>query len=307
MLSAHGHNQENDYRIRLTAILDAIRYLLVQGLAFRGHDESESSISKGNFLELLDVFCKREEKVAKTLNTNAPGNNHMTAPNIQKEMASACAAQTTLAIIKEIGDGFYSLMVDESRDNSVKEQMTVVLRFVNIRGQVIERLLGVEHVPDTCSESLKKSIDKLFARHGLSISRLRGQGYDGASNMRGEFNGLKSLILRDNPSAIYIHCFAHQLQLAIVSIAKNNLQVGDFIGYTSQIVNMVGASCKRKDALRQSFHENIVERLDKGEISSGRGKNQEISLTRPGDYYISLSMINIIFLFVYSFIILIIL
>ena len=242
------------------------------------------------------MFCQRDEKVAKTLNTNAPRNNQMTAPrnnqmtapNIQKEMASACAAQTTLVIIKEIGDRFYSLMVDESRDNSVKEQMAVVLRFVNIRGQVIERFLGIEHVSDTCSESLKKSIDKLLARHGLSISRLRGQGYDGASNMRGEFNGLKSLILRDNPSAIYIHCFAYQLQLAIVGVAKNNLQVGDFFNYTSSIVNMVGASCKRKDALRQSCHEKIVERLDKGQISSGKGKNQETSLARPGDYYISL-------------------
>ena len=288
MLSAHGHDQENAYRIRLTAVLDAIRYLLGQGLAFRGHDESESSIRKGNFLELLNVFCQRDEKVAKTLNTNAPGNNQMTSPKVQKEMVSACAAKTTLAIIKEIGDGFYSLMVDESRDNSVKEQMAVVLRYVNIRGHVIERFLGVEHVPDTCSESLKQAIDKLFARHGLSISRLRGQGYDGASNMRGEFNGLKSLILRDNPSATYIHCFAHQLQLVIVGIAKNNLQVGEFFDYTSKIVNMVGASCKRKDALRQSCHEKIVERLDKGEISSGRGKNQETSLTRPGYYYISL-------------------
>jgi hypothetical protein len=31
----------------------------------------------------------------------------------------------------------------------------------------------------------------LLDHHGLSISKIRGQGYDGASNMRGEFNGLK--------------------------------------------------------------------------------------------------------------------
>ena len=137
------------------------------------------------------MFCRRDEKVAKTLNTNASGNNQMTSPKVQKEMVSACAAKTILAVIKEIGDEFYSLMIDESRDNLVKEQMTVVLRYINIRGHMIKRFLGVEHIPDTCSESLKQDIDKLFARHGLSISRLRGQGYDGASNMRGEFNGLK--------------------------------------------------------------------------------------------------------------------
>ena len=101
--------------------------------------------------------------------------------------------------------------------------------------------------------------------------------------MRGEFNGLKSLILSENRSAFYIHCFAHQLQLAVVAIAKNNLQVGDFFNYVSMIVTMVGAYCKRKDILRQSQHEKIVEQLENGEKSSGRGKNQETSLARPGD------------------------
>ena len=43
------------------------------------------------------------------------------------------------------------------------------------------------------------------------MSKLRGQGYDGASNMQGEFNGLKTIILRENEYAYYIHCFAHQL------------------------------------------------------------------------------------------------
>lgn len=51
----------------------------------------------------------------------------------------------------------------------------------------------------------------MFSTHGLSISSFRGQGYDGARNMSGEFNGLKAIILRENPYAMYIHCFAHQL------------------------------------------------------------------------------------------------
>ncbi|XP_042396464.1 uncharacterized protein LOC121986566 [Zingiber officinale] len=65
----------------------------------------------------------------------------------------------------DIGNNVFSLMVDESRDISVKEQMRVVLRYVNKRGQ--------------------DAIDALFVKHGLPLSRLRGQGYDGASNMRG--------------------------------------------------------------------------------------------------------------------------
>jgi Domain of unknown function (DUF4371) len=60
---------------------------------------------------------------------------------------------------------------------------------------VIERFLDIEHVSDTTASSLKIALEALFARHGLSISRLRGQGYDGALNMRGEFNGLQRRIL----------------------------------------------------------------------------------------------------------------
>lgn len=46
-----------DYRIWLNASVDASRYLLQQGLAFRGHDESEKSANRGNFVELLKVHC----------------------------------------------------------------------------------------------------------------------------------------------------------------------------------------------------------------------------------------------------------
>jgi hypothetical protein len=41
------------YKIRLTYSIRCLRYLLHQGLAFRGHDESKESSNRGNFIELL--------------------------------------------------------------------------------------------------------------------------------------------------------------------------------------------------------------------------------------------------------------
>ena len=114
-------------------------------------------------------------------------------------------------IIEEIGGDVFSLLIDEAADVSDKEQMAVVLRYLSKRGFIIERLVGIEHVKETSATCLKATLQKLFTKIGLSINQVRGQCYDGASNMRGEFNGLKAKIMQENKSAYYVHCFAHQL------------------------------------------------------------------------------------------------
>ena len=72
------------------------------------------------------------------------------------------------------------------------------------------RFLGLQHVESCTAIALKDSLVGMLSSHNLSISMLRGQGYDGASNMRGEFNGVQKLIRDENPYAFYVHCFAHQ-------------------------------------------------------------------------------------------------
>jgi hypothetical protein len=143
--------------------------------------------------------------------------------------------------------------------------------------------LGIKHVPDTTSTSLKKALLELFAKHGLLVARLRGQGYDGASNMRGEYNGLQKLIRDENPHAFYVHCFAHQLQLIVVAVSRCCKGVEDFFDYVTMIVNLSGSSCKRKDMLLDKQKEVLLAKIEGGEVPTGRGKNQETSLVRPGD------------------------
>ncbi|XP_024990565.1 zinc finger MYM-type protein 1-like [Cynara cardunculus var. scolymus] len=171
--------EKNEHRIRLNALIKTCRFLLKNALPFRGHDESEMSISKGMFLE-------------------------------------------TLALIGDCNED----VVDESSDVSKKEQMTVVLRYVDARGIV------------------------------------RGQGYDGASNIRGEFNGLKALILNKNISAYYIHCFAHQLQLVVVAVVNKHDGVENLFNILRMVINVVNVSYKRKDMLRQSYKDRVQEAID---------------------------------------------
>ena len=217
-----------------------------------------------------------------TINS-APENLKMIAPKIQRDMVSAISIEIINTIIRDIGNSLFSILVDESRDISSKEQMAIVLRYVDKNGSVIERLVDIEHVTDTSALSLKAAIDGFFSRHGLSISKLQGQGYDGASNMRGEFNGLKALILKENESAFYVHCFAHQLQLALVAVAKNHTYIIGIFYWITYVVNVIGSSAKRHDILREKQAAKVFEALENNEISSGQGLNQETSLQRASD------------------------
>ena len=139
----------------------------------------------------------------------ASKNCKLTHREIQKDIVNAIAHETSKAIIKDLDNEFFLILVDESHDISVKEQMALVLRYVIKKGIIIERFLGIVHVGSNTVLSLKYAIKCLLCEHNLSLLKLRGQGYDGVSNMQGNINGLKTIILKENKSAFYVHCFAH--------------------------------------------------------------------------------------------------
>nr|XP_034600022.1 zinc finger MYM-type protein 1-like [Setaria viridis] len=201
----------------------------------------------------------------------------------QKQIIHCCALETRKKIIEELGDEPYAILADESSDISHKEQLALCLRYVDKLGRPCEHFIGVVHVDDTTSLSLKNAIEALLLSHGLSLTQIRGQGYDGASNMKGDIKGLKTLIMQESPSAYYIYCFAHQLQLVLVAVAKGNTDCSFFFDQVSILLNIVGVSCKRHDMLRNARLENVKKALDCGEIESGTGLHQEMGLPRPGD------------------------
>ena len=54
-------------------------------------------------------------------------------------------------------------------------------------------------------------ITKAIEDAGLNVDHCRGQGYDGAGNMTGKYSGAAKLIQNVHKSALYDHCFSHQL------------------------------------------------------------------------------------------------
>ncbi|XP_021760658.1 zinc finger MYM-type protein 1-like [Chenopodium quinoa] len=214
-------------------------------------DESEDSSNIGNFLELLEWLAYNNDDVKQVVLTSAPGNNQMIAPSIQKDLINSCAKETTRLLIEDLNGDYFGILADESSDVSQKEQMALCLRYVNKKGGIGERV--------------------------------RGQGYDGASNMRGEINGLKTLVMNDTKEAYYVHCFAHQLQSTLVAVAKENDNCIWLFKQLTMLLNVIGVSCKRREMIRETQSQEVLEALDLGEIESGQGLNQEMGLGRPGD------------------------
>ncbi|GAA0184662.1 hypothetical protein LIER_31950 [Lithospermum erythrorhizon] len=213
----------------------AARLLLRGGQLFREKLEGKDSLYKGHFIEYAQEL--REAYGIEDLRT-------MTCPNVQKDICCASAFLVTSKIVKELGNDLFSVLIDESGDCSTKAQMAICLRFVDTKGSVVKRFFGIAHLKETSSVSLKKTLLDILTSYQLSLSKIRGQGYDGISNMSSRLGGLKTLIQNEVPLAFYVHYFAHQLQLALV----------------------VAVSCH----------------LD-GLGESGTGSNQQTSLSRTGD------------------------
>ena len=55
-------------REMLKNLTEAVLYLATQELAFRGHNESSTSLNKGNYRELLQSFCKLDSVFDRCLN-----------------------------------------------------------------------------------------------------------------------------------------------------------------------------------------------------------------------------------------------
>ncbi|GKB34435.1 zinc finger MYM-type protein 1-like protein [Tanacetum coccineum] len=152
-----------------------------------------------------------------------------------------------------IGDDVLSLLVDESNDVVKKEQMIVVLRYVDKFGIMKERFIGIIHVRNISSSTLKVSIDHLFNKHNLNLQQ-------------------------DNVMMEQAICV-----LVVVVVAKNYKGIRDFFDVLSTVKNVVCGSCKRKYILRESNKEILVKEIEKGEIKTQRGKNQEVTLARARD------------------------
>ena len=106
---------------------------------------------------------------------------------------------------QEIRDSkYFSLMSDEAADILNKENLSVVIKFLDSTKKVREEFVGFYLCGDgTTGAAMKDSITGAVADLGLSMDDCRGQCYDGAGNMSGRLNGASSLIRAEHDKALF--------------------------------------------------------------------------------------------------------
>ena len=101
-----------------------------QGLAFRGHYETNDSKNQGNFHKLLRWLYNHNKDIETVILKNAPNNLKMIAPDIQKDIVNFIPIEIVNIVIRDMSAKQFSILLHESKDISSKEHMSVVLRYV---------------------------------------------------------------------------------------------------------------------------------------------------------------------------------
>ena len=215
----------------LRSIIDTIIFLGRQDLALMRHrDDSqyhpvvgESTGSIINFIELLNYRVRGGDKDLEKHLESYSKNASYISKTIQNELIECYGQIITENLLQDIKKSqYYSVIADEASDTSYKEQMSLVLRFVDKNFDVREEFLGFLHCKSGLSgKALSETLLGAISELKLDIDDCRGQGYDGAAAASGSKNGMAAHIIKENPKAIYTHCFSHRLDLSICKTCKN--------------------------------------------------------------------------------------
>ncbi|KAK2448622.1 hypothetical protein QL285_007877 [Trifolium repens] len=88
-----------------------------------------------------DDYNYQRQSVAKVRDAFSRGAKDciMISSDIQKDLGASCAHEVIKVIREELRDRQFSMLIFESRDTYVKEHMAVMFRFMNDKGEVVER------------------------------------------------------------------------------------------------------------------------------------------------------------------------
>ena len=152
-------------RSRLLTVIKCVLYLGKQGLAFRGHREDgeyldDPSNNPGNFKALLKLLESLGNEDISYLLRSAPRNSTYTSKTICDQIVDVIGDYVTGKVLCDIKiSKFSSIIADEALDISKKEQLALVLPFVDSDFTIREEFIKFLHSASGLSrESLTQLI-----------------------------------------------------------------------------------------------------------------------------------------------------
>lgn len=251
----------------LERLLAIIHFLAKNNLAFRGTDEHLNCPNNGNFLGLVELLAKFDPVLHEHLRriNNSEIHDHYLGKNMQDEFLLLISQRVLKEIVASIVKSkYYSVMLDCTPDISHQEQMTLIIRYVEVKDQsvnIVERFVGFIPAEESTGIGLVNAFLQKLDEVGLSITNCRGQGYDNGANMRGCNKGVQSRILRMNNRALFVPCGCHSLNLLLGDMAKSSVIAKSFFGIVQQIYVLFSASVQRWQILKQHVKNLTVKPL----------------------------------------------
>ena len=220
-LNGQRRQQITDNRHFLKTIAEVVLLCGRQDLALRGHRQSQTHLNKGNFAALVTLVGNHDSVVQDRLQ-NGPKNATYTSPEVQKELLHIMGTMIRNIVCSNVKEaGVFSLLADESKDRSKNEQLAIVLRYVDMKTAVIhEHFLTYVEATNLTAESLIKYITDILQENQLDQKLIVSQGYDGASVISGQCSGVQARLKEHAPQAVYVHCYAHTLNLVLVDCCR---------------------------------------------------------------------------------------
>ncbi len=135
-------------------------------------------------------------------------------------------------------------------------QLVVVMRWVDDSLAVHEEFLGLYAVHSIEASTIVSAVRDTMIRLNLPMTKVRGQCYDGASNMSGLRKGVATQLQQDEPRAIYTHCYGHSLNLAVGDTVRQCKVLKVALEMCFEITKLIKYS-PRRESLFKDLKEEI--------------------------------------------------